>query len=347
MLWCVVMLETIDDRWAEKLRRTAEGYARDAFDVGLTLEPVQLSALPYYIADRYRLWRGEMFGRACLFMGVRPAENPEGLGELARHREVVLKQSPANLLILLLEGLTPRRRKKLIADRIAFMVPGAQLFIPELLLELRDGRVAKAPMMRAPERFSPTAQLVVIAALLQQEVAGANATMLARRFGVAVMSMGRAFDELQAAGIADASRVGRERTLHMKAEGQALWRDVERYLQSPVRKVRRVVIPYPERFPGLVAGESALARYTALAPPRVQTLAVAGADWNRLVREFDLRDAEPGYGEGDDVQTWTYDPAVLAERQVVDRLSLYLSVRDHSDERVAQAAEQLLESLPW
>jgi hypothetical protein len=339
------MLETVDDQWTEKLARAAEGYAREAFDADLTLEPLHLSTLPYYITDRYRLWRGEMFGRACIFMAVRPTDSPEGPGELARHRDVFLKQWPGDLVILLFEALTPRRRKRLIADRLAFMVPGAQLFIPELLLEFRE-RAARAQASRAPERFSPTAQLVAVAALLRQDIQGANATTLARRFGVAVMSMGRAFDELQAAAVADAHRVGRERTLHMKAEARALWSQVERHLKSPVRKVRRVAIPYPERFPGLVAGESALALYTALASPRTQTLAVAGADWNRLVREHGLRDVEPG-DDGDDVQTWTYDPVALADRNVVDRLSLYLSVRDHADERVAQAAEQLLESLPW
>ncbi|MHB8283216.1 MAG: hypothetical protein ACYDD1_00915 [Caulobacteraceae bacterium] len=342
---CAVMLETVDERWAEKIERAAEGYAREAFDIDLALEPLPLSALPYYIADRYRLWRGEMFGRAWIFMAVRSTDSPDGPAELARHREVVFRQWPGDLVILLFEALTPRRRKRLIADRFAFMVPGAQLFIPELLLEFRE-RGAKAPVARAPERFSPTAQLVTVAALLRQEIEGANATTLARRFGVAVMSMGRAFDELQAAGVVDAGRVGRDRSLHMKAEGRALWQVVERQLQSPVRKVRRIAIPYPERFPGLVAGESALALYTALASPRTQTLAVAGADWNRLVREHGLRDLELG-DDGDDVQTWTYDPAALADRDVVDRLSLYLSVRDHGDERVSQAAEQLLESLPW
>ena len=161
------------------------------------------------------------------------------------------------------------------------------------------------------------------------------------------MSIGRAFDELQAAGVADAGRVGPRTDVPMRAEGHALWHEVEPYLQSPVRKVRRVIIPFPEHFPGLVAGESALAHYTSLASPRTQTLAVAAADWNRLVREHGLKDADPGYGDSDDVQTWAYDPAALAERKVVDRLSLYLSVRDHRDERVAQAAEHLLKSLPW
>jgi len=40
------MLETVDERWAERLRHAAEGYARDAFGVELTLEPIQLSLLP-------------------------------------------------------------------------------------------------------------------------------------------------------------------------------------------------------------------------------------------------------------------------------------------------------------
>jgi hypothetical protein len=110
--------------------------------------------------------------------------------------------------------------------------------------------------------------------------------------------------------------------------------------------VRQVLIPYPEHFPGLVAGESALALMTPLASPRTQTLAVAAADWNRLFREH-LKDAEPGDPYGDEIETWSYDPAVLAEHKVVDRLSLYLSVRHHTDERVAQAAEQLLEHMPW
>lgn len=341
------MLEKQEDRWADSLQRAVEGYARDAFDVDLTLEPIRPTGLPHFIADRYELWRAEIFGRSCIFMAPRPANLPEGLSELARHREIVRARLRAPLIILLFDTLSTRRRKRLIADRQAFMVPGAQLFVPEMLLEFREARAARAPMTRAPDRFSPTAQMIAIAALLRQEVDGANATTLARRFGVAAMSVGRAFDELQAAGVADANRVGRERTLHLKMEGQTLWRGVERHLQSPVRKVRRVVIPAPDHFPGLLAGESALGFYTALAPPRIRALAVAAADWNRLVVEHGLKDAEPGYGDGDDVQTWAYAPAALAHGNVVDRLSLYLSVRDHADERVVQAAEQLLEGMPW
>jgi DNA-binding MarR family transcriptional regulator len=165
--------------------------------------------------------------------------------------------------------------------------------------------------------------LIAIAVLLDRPIGGENATNLARRFGVAPMSVVRAFDELQAAGLADTSRVGRERTLKMKAQGRDLWREIEVHLQSPVRKVRRVAIPYPEHFPGLVAGESALAHYTPLASPRVQTLAVPAAHWGQLFREY-LKEAESRFGYGDEIETWSYDPAVLGEHRMVVKLSLYL-----------------------
>jgi len=340
------MLETFDEHRAAGLQQRAEAYADNAFGVDLAMALLQSSTMPFFIQDRYRLWRSNLLGRPCVLMAPRSDLGREGWSELSRHRAIVCNQLHGELIILLFDALPSRRRKKLIADRMAFMVPGAQLYVPEMLLEVTEGRVTKPPLAQAPEQLSPTAQMVAIGALLGREVEGANATALARRLGVAVMSIIRAFDELQAAGVADARRIGRERTLHLQAEGRDLWRQIEGRLQSPVRKVRRVFIPYPDRFPGLMAGESALANYTALAAPRIQVQAVAGADWNRLVREQALVD-HPDYGDGEDIQTWTYDPAVFAERKTVDRLSLYLSVRHHPDERVTQAAEQLLEDMPW
>jgi hypothetical protein len=340
------MLDTSDRRWAEELERKAQAYAQEAFGQDFQLALLHAPSLPFYLIDRYALWRCDLFGRACIFMAPRPQALAEDWSELPRHRDAIRLQLQADVVVLLFESLPPRRRKKLISERIGFMVVGAQLYVPEMMLELREGRTPKAPLVNAPETFAPTTQLIAIAVLLDRPIGGENATNLARQFGVAAMSVVRAFDELQAAGVAETTRVGRERTLKMKAHGRDLWREVEAHLQSPVRKVRRVALPYPERFPGLVAGESALALYTQLAAPRIQTLAVPAANWSQLVREH-LTEAEPADGYGDEVETWSYDPAVLAEQRAVDKLSLYLSVRYHKDERVAQAAEDLLEQMPW
>jgi hypothetical protein len=225
----------------------------------------------------------------------------------------------------------------------AFLVPGAQLFVPELLLDLRE---RTPPPPRIAETLSPTAQVVVLGALLGLAQDG-NAGELAKRYGVAAMSMTRAFDELAEARLAETPRIGRERVLKFQAVDRALWDQAAPRLISPVRKVRTVIIPRRDRFPGKIAGESALSSYTDLAGPRIQRLAVASADWSRLVRDLDLRGTERLDPLGYEVETWTYDPASLTSDTLVDPLSLHLALRGNTDERVAGAAEDLLERMPW
>jgi hypothetical protein len=160
------------------------------------------------------------------------------------------------------------------------------------------------------------------------------------------MSISRTLDELEALQLAKAHHVGRQRRLHMLLRGQKLWEAVQAQLQSPVRKVRVVCAQDGEKI-GPLAGTSALARYTMLAPPRTETRAILAASWKNLAAADTLRPATAFDDERIEVQTWTYDPRILARNGVIDPLSLYLSVRGSPDERVAQAAEELLETFEW
>ena len=109
------------------------------------------------------------------------------------------------------------------------------------------------------------------------------------------------------------------------------------------RVVQRILTPLP----GLAAGETALAHYSMLAEPVTQTVAIAARNWTGLVEAFELTSAHPADERRFLVETWSYDPASLSDSDLVDRLSLYLSVRDHADERVAQAAEYMLREITW
>jgi hypothetical protein len=342
MLLLLAMLGFHTGEWEKDLVQQGELYLHETFGVLSDWRRASQHGLPHFLADRFRLWHGELFGRPALFMAPRPTESP-GVKELARQVAEVRSRYETPLVILAFAHLGTSRRNALIAQRLAFLVPGAQLFVPELLLDLRE---RTPPPPRVAETLSPTAQVVILGALLGLPQEG-NAGALATRYGVAAMSMTRAFDELAGTHLAETPRIGRERVLRFQAVGRALWDQAAPRLQSPVRKVRTVVIPWPDRFPGKIAGESALSSYTELAAPRIQRLAVASADWNRLVRDHDLRDTERLDPQGDEVETWAYDPAALTSDIVVDPLSLHLTLRGHTDERVAGAAEDLLERMPW
>jgi len=130
------------------------------------------------------------------------------------------------------------------------------------------------------------------------------------------MSISRTLDELEALQLAKAHYVGRQRRLHMLLRGQKLWEAVQAQLQSPVRKVRVVYAQDGEKI-GPLAGTSALARYTMLAPPRTETRAILAASWKNLAAADTLRPATAFDDERIEVQTWTYDPRILARNGVI------------------------------
>ena len=98
---------------------------------------------------------------------------------------------------------------------------------------------------------------------------------------------------------------------------------------------------------GPQAGLSALAHYSMLAEPENSSIALSREVWKSLQKKATVRRTladEPGALT---VEVWNYTPTLFAQDGWVDRLSLYLSLKDTEDERVQDALDQMLEELPW
>ena len=340
------MLERVPEARLEALAEAAEAYVDDTFGERLGLVPVAPTNLPHFIIDRYAIWQGSLNGRTLLLMAIKEIL-PPGSGATAqylKHRDLVQRELGADLVLLLLDRAPNAIRRQMVDRKIGFIASGAQLYVPEAFLDLRERAPAFA--IASAASISPTTQFLLLAIMQGRGLGDLNLTELADDLGVSIMSISRTLDELEALQLAKAHHVGRQRRLHMLLRGQKLWEAVQAQLQSPVRKVRVVCAQDGEKI-GPLAGTSALARYTMLAPPRTETRAILAASWKSLAVADTLRPATAFDDERIEVQTWTYDPRILARNGVIDPLSLYLSVRGSPDERVAQAAEELLETFEW
>jgi DNA-binding MarR family transcriptional regulator len=340
------MLERVPEARLEALAEAAEAYVDDTFGERLGLVPVAPTNLPHFIIDRYAIWQGSLNGRTLLLMAIKEIL-PPGSGATAqylKHRDLVQRELGAELVLLLLDRAPNAIRRQMVDRKIGFIASGAQLYVPEAFLDLRERAPAFA--IASAASISPTTQFLLLAIMQGRSLGDLNLTELADDLGVSIMSISRTLDELEALQLAKAHHVGRQRRLHMLLRGQKLWEAVQAQLQSPVRKVRVVYAQDGEKI-GPLAGTSALARYTMLAPPRTETRAILAASWKSLAVADTLRPATAFDDERIEVQTWTYDPRILARNGVIDPLSLYLSVRGSPDERVAQAAEELLEPFEW
>lgn len=82
------------------------------------------------------------------------------------------------------------------------------------------------------------------------------------------------------------------------------------------------------------------------APVRV-TFALSGKDWLLLRQQHEVVEVPRQDPEALEIEVWSYSPSLFAIGDLVDPLSLYLSLRHSDDERVAGSLEELLEKVRW
>lgn len=338
-----MLLNKLNVEHLDALGEAAETYVQHAFGRRLNLTAITPSHLPHFILDLYKLWTGKLGNHVVIVMAIRHPRQGATSAYL-KHRDLVREALHADIVLLLVDAATNAVRRQMVDRQIGFLSPGSQLYVPEALLDLRERSPTYRPT--SGDHITPTTQLILLAHLQGIDMDDASLTVLAERFGVSIMTISRTFDELEALHIAKPRHIGRQRRGKITIGGSELWSEVRDRLQSPVRKTRSVTVQLPDHAAPL-AGESALAHYSMLAAPRDTTRAVSAARWKTLQATLGVAPATAFDTERLEIETWSYDPRVLARDAIVDRLSLYLSVRGSPDERVAAAADEMVETMQW
>lgn len=301
-----------------------------------------VKALPRYLADGFAFHELDLWGQTCLLM-VAKQEAPTP-GELQKKLRFVERQ--AKLPVIYGQaGMTARQRQRLLELFVPFVVPGRQLFLPPLGIDLREHYAAQA-RHHAPA-LGPAAQAVLLAGLLGVWAGDDHASAIARRLGYSAMTLSRARRELLDRGFLHLHGTGRGAHWALNGAPTAVWEVARPALRSPV--VRRVwcTLPDDEREQLPATGLTALAENSMLAAPAIPVLALTDAAWRDLTHRLPgLRTAEEAYDGAVELNLWSYEPGILMDpsARCVDHYSLYLSLQAEAeaDERVAQALEAMM-----
>jgi hypothetical protein len=300
------------------------------------------SMLPLFLREHYEFLVTELFGRR-LHLAVEKSQPTElSPTEYGRHM-ALLKQHFSDDIVLVMPKLPSYVRNRVVREGVPFIVPGAQMFLPMLMIDLRE-RFSKAES-RIQDKLSPVSQLVVIHQILREPVTHIPLGQLGERLAYSPQAMSHAQDELQTAKLCDVRRIGKSVFLDFKLRGKALWERAEPLMTSPVRRTQWVRWGQP-RVRAVAAGTTALSRVSMLAEDAVETYAMRDRDIVAALEKGELFGCG-GREEADArMESWKYDPWVLAENGVADPCSLYLSLRRSGDERVQKEIGFLIERLP-
>lgn len=336
VLVCGSMLSEDD---ARLLRETSQ-YLTDVLGTTFSMTGSMFEdRLPLYLRQRYTVLTGSLSGRSLVWAlnATTTDDPPSAVAKQIRRIESVAG-CPA---ILVRNAMASYERDRLIKQRVSFLVPGNQLYLLPLGIDLRERFKRRESR---PDHMGRATQLLVLSALLGQLGPVLTQGACAKRLGYSTMTMSRSFSEIESLGISTLERGKGRRTVNLPEDRLRLWRSALPYLQSPV--IERVITTRPPA-QCLVAGQSALASATMLAAPSHPVVAIYSAEARRRMTAGNLAPVGGHHEATLEVELWWYDPRLLSERREVDPLSLYLSLRDSTDDRVQTALDELLRSQTW
>ncbi|HCE43331.1 MAG TPA: hypothetical protein DET40_07265 [Lentisphaeria bacterium] len=321
------------------------GYINEAIGIAPKIEPfhkAQGNKLPYFISDSYNIYHFCFLERNFVLLIPKDllAYTP---AEFSNHVEIVRKGLAIDVILLLPE-LTGYNRKRLIGYKVPFIVPRKQIYLPDLMIDLREH--FKNEREERKGYLSPSAQVVFLYCILHKR----NPLFprdLVGGLTYSRMTLNRAFDELVYFELAGKAFPGRDKLLQFSGDWKELWQKALPFLRSPVKKRVFVVGNILNKDKFLLSGLSALSQQSMISDEKVMTYALEKNSFEELCGDYRLEVIPAAEGAVAKIEIWNYSPNLLSKSKNVDPFSLYLSLKDNQDERIHGELEAMMEGIAW
>jgi phosphoribosylformylglycinamidine (FGAM) synthase PurS component len=311
-----------------------------------------LDRLPMYIHETFKLYSINLFNTGIILAELK---NEDKLSIQQTEKQVQQIKNLLNLkVVVVLENVQAYNRKRLIEKGINFIVPGKQLYMPDMLIDLRESFVHPKTKQKN-ETLLPSAQFLLIYHIIhrnqQWKLEEHPFKEIAQKLAYTPMAITNAIDNLKYHELIEVEGE-KEKFIRFRYDRHELWNIAhqQNLLVNPVIKTV-YVDEKPESLFLLQSNASALPEYTDLNPSRQEYFAIEKTVFYGLQKSNAL--VNPNEYEGRyALEVWKYNPLTLVDelpndRAVVDPLSLYLSAKESRDERIEMALEQILEKFIW
>lgn len=319
---------------------TVEPYLKENIDEQLTLKPwLKKDNFPIFIRNSYNFYEMKILETECIL--IEAIDEMPDIDQIQKHIQQI-KSLTNRQIVLFYKDITRHRRKSLIKNRIPFVIEDGQMYLPFLGLDLKKTTEYGKEEVN---RFTTPAQIAYIYFLYHKEEV-INTTDFAKKLGFNTMTASRALNDLYYANLITyeiGGKTGRSKEYRRIADPDYFIRGRE-YLKTPVK---RIIYTKTRPLSALTAGMEALAELSMINPPDHPIVAIDRNNLNKeqieVVKNKDIIKDKKLV----EVELWDYNPRLFSDKDHVDKLSLYASLKEETDERVEQALEEILRGEPW
>ena len=121
-----------------------------------------MPGLPAFLRRTYKFYESRIVGRKCVFLVS--SDNAASPAEIAKHVGLVRSVGNDAVVAFAARSLSAHSRARLIDRGVSFVVPGNQLYLPDLAMDLKER--FRAPRQRNVDGLPPAAQAVLFHHLL-------------------------------------------------------------------------------------------------------------------------------------------------------------------------------------
>lgn len=292
------------------------------------------SELPLFFQNEYFLMEGRIQEHDCLFLKL--MSERISVDSIRKHFNK-LREYGIKYPVVVVEQLRSTQRKKLVAERIAFVEPGHQIYLPFICLAFDEKVVLKE---RIKEKFTPAIQCVFLAILLQEE-REIHLKRLMNHLDLSQITVNRAIRQLADLGIVEVTG-NATRKQYIRVNKKEFWKKGKGYLLSPVSSKLYIKGHFEEK-DAFLTNDSAMARLSMLNEARHYIYAMSKKQREDIPTDKILNEHELDRKDYCEIEVWKYDPGLFAKDNVVDIFSLYAEYAEENDPRVEIEFEVLLE----
>ena len=309
-----------------------------AFGISFAIsEYKEKNGLPRYLSTGRKIYKAqyEQFGFYIIKL-------PSAIDSRVLYKEKLLYEEKFGAPVAFwFETFTKNNRNAYVKHHLPFMMVPTQIYLP--FLGILFSKKFTGAEGSALLQLTANAQIILLY-LLYNKQADYTKKELAVRLGLDPVYVTRGTKELVSRGFIAEKRKGRSVEVGLTIDSKESFNVASSVLSSPVSDVIYVrktddVIRLPK------ASDFALSEISMLNPPKIAVYACFKK--SRIVDKFEIVD-EPEWEKPSEickVELWNYDPVKLCENGIIDKLSLYASLKDTKDPRVQGELENVLEEL--
>ena len=285
-------------------------------------------ALPLYLEDAYNFDTAMITNKRCTI--ARPVSEIPTLPALKKQLAKIHDVADAPV-VLELKQISSHRKKSLIKNNIAF-VTNKQAYLPFIGAILSGENEAAVKC----DKFYMSAQELFLLYLYTNKKQFVAKDAL-KVFSFTAMTLSRAVKQLEATGLFKVKKAGVSNIIESEYGRMELFTKAQAYLSSPVR-TSGYIDKNKVTANMVIAGESALAENSMLSADKLVTFAIYEKNFDKASLDDELIDPD----KQAKLELWKYEPAQFSKKACADALSVALSFKNTKDERIEQAAEEIV-----